>query len=252
MTAMIDQIVRAKLEGLYTAVAAELRDPHHNNYGGKRIVSLFERFNSVLSQLLKDNPELFSDIPTIDVPEAGNEGQLPIGRPKIQELLSSVDSVRSICQFAPPADSMTPVITREGVYFAGQSYDALRSVQSIIETAVKSIRLIDGYLDTSVLDLLALRKQNVAISILTKNLKPPVALAAKRFNEQYGQLQIRIADAFHDRFLIVDDRDFYHFGASMKDLGQRGFMFSRIEEDVVISSLRAQIDEVWMKAAIEI
>jgi hypothetical protein len=88
-------------------------------------------------------------------------------------------------------------------------------------------------------------------------LKPPVrpnvATLATAFNQQYGKqgaLSIRASHAFHDRFLVVDDSEFYHFGASLKDLGARGFMFSKIEESSVVALLRKSINDDWTKAAI--
>ncbi|MDE3034392.1 MAG: hypothetical protein KGJ14_00345, partial [Nitrospirota bacterium] len=72
------------------------------------------------------------------------------------------------------------------------------------------------------------------------------------FNKPYGMLSVRTSDVFHDRFVIIDDRDFYHFGASIKDLGRRGFMFSRIEETLVVDELRKQWTNEWKKAKVEI
>jgi len=86
----------------------------------------------------------------------------------------------------------------------------------------------------------------VSVRILTasKTLPPDIPALAGAFNQQYGQkgaLSVRTSNAFHDRFLIIDDTDFYHFGASIKEAGSRGFMFSRIEEPSVIDLLRASV-----------
>ena len=80
-----------------------------------------------------------------------------------------------------------------------------------------------------------------------------IATLASAFNKQYGQkgaLSIRTANDFHDRFLIIDESDLYHFGASLKDLGHRGSMFSRIEEPPVINILRKQFADAWENATI--
>ncbi|HEY3162531.1 MAG TPA: hypothetical protein VGJ78_26415 [Vicinamibacterales bacterium] len=62
-------------------------------------------------------------------------------------------------------------------------------------------------------------------------------------------MSVRLSNVFHDRFLIVDRTDYYHFGASIKDLGKRGFMFSKIEEPAIISALSAQTSSVWQLRA---
>jgi hypothetical protein len=75
---------------------------------------------------------------------------------------------------------------------------------------------------------------------------------ATDFNRPYGRLSIRTSSAFHDRFIIIDDKDFYHFGASIKDLGNRGFMFSRIEEPELMKILLGNFQVEWSKAKIEV
>jgi len=123
-------------------------------------------------------------------------------------------------------------VTREGVFFSGQHFDALMLFSDILSNAQQNILLIDGYIDKSVLNLLTAKKKDADVSILTfpKSITPALKTAAEAFNKQYKNLSIRTSQAFHDRFVIVDDNNFYHFGASFKDLGKRGFMFSHIEE----------------------
>lgn len=119
----------------------------------------------------------------------------------------------------------TMKVTREGVFFAGQYYDALQKFNEIISQTQKSLAIIDGYVDESVLNILTTKAPAVEVNILTKRVSPALNTAASTFNKQYKKLSIRTASAFHDRFVIVDDKDFYHFGASIKDLGNRGLCF---------------------------
>jgi hypothetical protein len=72
---------------------------------------------------------------------------------------------------------------------------------------------------------------------------------AKGFKTQYGGLDVLRSTAFHDRFVFVDGTTCYHFGASLKDLGKKGFMFSRIEEPSVLAAIRKQFEDEWAKAA---
>lgn len=100
------------------------------------------------------------------------------------------------------------------------------------------------------LNLISAKDNAVEVSILTKKVSAALNIAASAFNKQYGNLSIRTSSAFHDRFVITDDSDFYHFGASIKDLGNRGFMFSLIEEPTVIDALRNQWKQEWAKASV--
>ena len=74
------------------------------------------------------------------------------------------------------------------------------------------------------------------------------ARAAERFNRQYHHLSLRTSGAFHDRFVIIDDDEYYHFGHSLKDLGKKGCMFSRIEEPVMIKALSTEYIQRWQQA----
>ncbi len=134
-------------------------------------------------------------------------------------------------------------VTREGIFFAGQYFDAYQRITEILDEAESSVVLIDGYVSPKILDLLSGKDASVACTVLTKQVSatPVLRVAVGAFNGQYGGLEVRITEAFHDRFIVIDDKEFYHFGASLKDAGHRGFMFSRIEENAVIGPLRTAI-----------
>jgi hypothetical protein len=143
-------------------------------------------------------------------------------------------------------------LTREGVFFAGQYFDAFQKVAEIISQAKKTLTIIDGYIDERVLNVLTSKGASVRVDILTKSVTPALTTAAVTFNKQYRNLSIRTSPSFHDRFVIVDDKEFYHFGASIKDLGNRGFMFSLIEEPDVMDALRKKFAQEWAKATVAV
>jgi hypothetical protein len=116
----------------------------------------------------------------------------------------------------------------QGVFFDKQFFDAHVLACKIIRSAQKSIIIIDNYIDDTVLTLLTDKKAGIPVRILTKSLSEKLKLAAAKFNKQYGNLTIEIFDKAHDRFVIIDDKDIYHLGASLKDLGKRWFAFSKL------------------------
>ena len=93
-----------------------------------------------------------------------------------------------------------------------------------------SILLIDNYIDETVLDLFSKKKKNVEVIVLTKNISKALKLDVKKFNEQYGNLSVKQFSKAHDRFIIIDDQDVYHFGASLKDLGKIWFAVSKLDK----------------------
>jgi len=120
---------------------------------------------------------------------------------------------------------------KQGIFFDGQVFDAYKFVSGIIRTSKKSIILIDNYVDDTVLTLLAKRKKNVKVKIYTKTISKQLALDVKKYNSQYPTLEIKEFKKAHDRFLIIDDRNVYHFGASLKDLGKKWFAFSKFDKE---------------------
>lgn len=122
---------------------------------------------------------------------------------------------------------------KQGIFFDGQIFDAYKFVSSLIRKADKSILLIDNYIDETVLDLFSKKKKNVAVTILTTNLNKSLQLDEKKFNAQYSSITIKEFNKAHDRFIIIDDKDVYHFGASLKDLGKKWFAFSKMDKSAL-------------------
>ena len=124
--------------------------------------------------------------------------------------------------------SLPPV---EGIFFDGQIFDAYKFATDLIKTARKSLLLIDNYVDESVLLMLSKRNPGVSATIYTQKIKAQLQLDLDKHNDQYPPINIRTYRNSHDRFLIVDDKEVYHIGASLKDLGKKMFAFSKLEID---------------------
>ena len=120
--------------------------------------------------------------------------------------------------------SLPPI---EGIFFAGQIFDAYKFVCDLVKSARKSIVLFDNYIDESVLTLFGKRGKSVSVVIYTDKITPQLELDIKRFNAQYSPVKVKLYTKVHDRFLIIDG-EIYHIGASLKDLGKKLFAFSKI------------------------
>jgi len=125
----------------------------------------------------------------------------------------------------------------EGVLFDGQIFDAYVLASKLIKSAKKSIILIDNYVDESVLLLLSKRNENVSARILTANFTETLQQDLEKHNAQYPPITIEKFTKSHDRFLIIDDKETYLIGASLKDLGKKWFGFSKMEGDWILSQL---------------
>ena len=127
----------------------------------------------------------------------------------------------------------THLIPTQGVFFDGQVFDAYELASKIIRSAKKSIVLIDNYVDETVLIHLSKKHKDTTITLLTKTISKQLQLDVKKANEQYPTIVVKPFAKSHDRFLIIDETEVYHLGASLKDLGKKWFAFSKIEPSSV-------------------
>ena len=116
----------------------------------------------------------------------------------------------------------------QGIFYDGQVFDAYVFIADVIKSAKHSIRLIDNYIDESVLIHFS-KNQNIQVTIYTKNITKQLKLDLKKYNSQYRPIELKRFDVSHDRFLILDDTEVYHIGASLKDLGKKWFAFSKMD-----------------------
>ena len=121
--------------------------------------------------------------------------------------------------------SLPPV---EGVFHNGQIFDAYKFATDLIKSAKKSLVLVDNYVDESVLLMLSKRNQGVTAKIYTSQITPQLRQDLAKHHSQYPTIQLVRHTTSHDRFLIIDDTEVYHIGASLKDLGKKLFAFSKL------------------------
>jgi len=131
------------------------------------------------------------------------------------------------------------LIPNQGVFFEGQVFDAYELASKIIRSATKSIVLIDNYIDETSLTHLAKKNQGVKVHLLTRSTNKQLTLDVQKANEQYGNFTLKPFNKSHDRFLIIDNSEVYHLGASLKDLGKKWFAFSKLETTSVESILNS-------------
>ncbi|NOQ37858.1 ORF6N domain-containing protein [archaeon] len=112
-------------------------------------------------------------------------------------------------------------VKKQGIFFDGQIFDAYNFVSDLIRSAKESIVLIDNFVDDSVLTLFLKRKDDVRVVIYTKTITKQLRLDLMKHNSQYPAVAIKEFKKSHDRFMIIDDKDAYHIGASLKDLGKK-------------------------------
>jgi len=117
---------------------------------------------------------------------------------------------------------------KEGIFYNGQVFDAYKFVADLIRDAKISITLIDNYIDDTTLTLFS-KNQDIDVTIYTQSISKQLKLDLEKYNSQYKNISIKTFKDSHDRFMIIDNKEVYHIGASLKDLGKKWFAFSRFD-----------------------
>ena len=124
------------------------------------------------------------------------------------------------------------------LFYNGEIYDAYSLFIDIVSNAEKEIVIIDNYVDKQVLDILSKKKINVMVILITdENKSKLINTDINKFNDQYPSLKIKYTNMFHDRFIIIDNKELYHIGSSLKDLGKKVFAISKINDLEIIENL---------------
>jgi phage regulator Rha-like protein len=179
-----------------------------------------------MRQFINANRDVFAKILSMDNRLAEHDNKLIQQDTKIDEILNLLSAPETI---------------KQSIFFGGQFYDALTLIIEIIQEAKTRITIIDNYVDNSVLEMLANKNDKVAVTIITANPNKLSHLNLEKFVHQYGEVAIVESKSFHDRFIIIDGKEVYAFGASLKDAGKKCFAVSKNED---ITRFLDFVDEV--------
>lgn len=169
-----------------------------------------------MRKFLLTNAQVFQRLESLEIKQIGNDD-------KFERIFDALDNKEK---------SKT-----QGIFFDGQIYDAYSFVIDLIRKAEKEIILIDGYVDKEVLDMLSKKHSNVYVILYTLPNANINKTDVKRFNAQYPTLKEYRTTKVHDRYLIIDNKELYTIGASLKDLGKKCFSFTKMQEDSLIAEL---------------
>ncbi len=130
---------------------------------------------------------------------------------------------------------------KQKIFYEGQIYDAYSLIIDIIKKGNRKIAIIDNYIDDSILKMLAKKNKNVKVTILTSIKSNIQNIDIQKFNKEYPTLKVAKTDKFHDRFILLDNTEMYHLGASIKDLGKKCFAISKVENEEMINLIKRVI-----------
>ena len=126
---------------------------------------------------------------------------------------------------------------KQKIFFDGQIYDAFKFITDLIGKAQSKLMLIDNYVDVNTLNMLCKKNTGVDVLIVTAGKGRLTTKDINKFNAQYSRLSVKMTADFHDRFLIIDDKECYFIGASIKDAGKKSFAVTKIEDGKMVQDL---------------
>ncbi len=173
-----------------------------------------------MRKFLLSNQELFSRLDRVELKQLDTDK-------KLEEIFNYI---------------ATNTEVKQKIFFNGQIYDAFSFIVEIIQKASKEIILIDNYVDINTLNILSKKNNKVNINIYTSGKGNLTLKDINKFNAQYPTLNVKINEDFHDRFLILDNIEVYHIGASIKDAGKKSFGITKIEDKYLIESLLKKLN----------
>lgn len=226
-----------------------------SHYEAPRVFELHDRWERTRREVVATEPELSflaaRPKPTPDDMTSFN-GAGRVQRHELERIYGDVLDAFEVLTH-PTRQSPQLSIDREGIFLAGQPFDAMMAVTSIFRAAKKSIVVVDGYVSDRTLAIISTKGDAVEASILTKSAPAALVTAAQAFKLQHAgaPLEVRTSPVFHDRFIMIDDQDVFHVGTSIKDAARRNtFMFSRIEEPPVIDAFKKHFAATWTTATL--
>ncbi len=180
-----------------------------------------------MRRFLVNNSELFSRLDRVELNQLETTKRLDETEQKFEKVFDYIAETKEVSQ---------------KVFFNGQIYDAYSLLVNIIQKANKSIVLIDNFVDTITLDILSKRKNKIKMHIYTSKRAKLTDTEIAKFNRQYGNLTRTYIETFHDRFMILDNKECYHIGASIKDAGNKSFAITKIADEDTIKHILNRLD----------
>lgn len=119
----------------------------------------------------------------------------------------------------------------QGIFYNGQIYDAYAFINDLLKSAKSEATLIDNYIDDTIFTLCS-KYSSIRFTIYTQAINKQLKQDFQKYQKQYENIELKITKEFHDRFLVIDKEDIYHLGASIKDLGNKVFAFSKLNIDI--------------------
>ena len=132
------------------------------------------------------------------------------------------------------------------IFYQNRFWDAKSLLIKFIRRAKKGLIVIDAYPGVATLDMLAKRGRGVKIELVTHSNGELEESDFEAFGAQCGKFTKTVCGICHDRFIIVDQKEIFWTGASLKDAGRLTFAAAKMGAEVIpglLASIRKATSE---------
>lgn len=168
-----------------------------------------------------------------------NEGRTLITKDNYLNLVNRVDSLD--VRIGSIENAFKHRFVEDIIISDGEMFDALVLITKMIETAYSSIVLMDPYVDATSLSFFKSKKEGVNLVIITSSRANIGRREISSFSSSFGNVEVKIDNKCHDRYLILDNELFYHLGCSINYIGKRLSQITFIKDEFVIDALKKRI-----------
>ena len=131
---------------------------------------------------------------------------------------------------------------KEKILLEGESYNAYLNVLEILNYASLNIIVVDNYANRVFLDLI--KNIKVKVILITLDSKRLSDIEITKYNKQYHNLEIIRNNSFNDRFIVIDNKEIYHLGSSINNLGDKTTTIIKIEDKNNIKALLTSLNKI--------
>ena len=165
----------------------------------------------------------------------------------IKSLRSFLDAVEDSITYETNLQPST-----EFIILPGQAFTASKIIESILESATKSIKIVDNYMSEDSVQVIETANTNRDIQILTLKTDPKFITAVSQSKKgRKGLYEVRTTSSFHDRYLIIDDTDVWMCGPSIDYLGvKKPGVIVKFEDVKIISTVISLFNSEWQSASV--
>ena len=163
-----------------------------------------------------------------------------------RRLFNYQDIVKELLKMSDPESLFEHLSRRNNYYYPKDNfYEAKRMVIKIMRSADSSIVIIDPYLDDTIFDFIDLIDTEINIKLITSKTKKMFKELLNALRDKRKNVVAKQSEGFHDRYIIIDEKEIWHLGTSINYIGKNAFQINKVTEEEPINKIMKDYNLWW-------